>query len=211
MLTLSGHTAQINCCAYSPDGARAVSGCNDGTLKIWDASTGAEMLTLSGHSDKVYVCAYSPDGATVLSGSVDRTLRLWDAAMGGTLLVLRGHSRGLSSCIFSPDGARFVSGSYDATLKIWDARWRPAGDAARGAMAHAGSSALACAVSPDGAEILSGAADSTIKLWDLEEGARPPRLVCGFAPSGIRRPWPLAPLAAPACAHPSLPTPGCRR
>ena len=37
-------------CAVSPDGTWIVSASDDGTLKIWDAATGAERATFSGHT-----------------------------------------------------------------------------------------------------------------------------------------------------------------
>ncbi len=55
--------------AFSPDGARVLSGSGDKTLKLWDAATGALLRTFEGHSDTVISVAFSPDGTRVLSGS----------------------------------------------------------------------------------------------------------------------------------------------
>ena len=40
--TLTGHDDSVWSVAFSPDGQRIVSGSNDKTLKIWDASEEAE-------------------------------------------------------------------------------------------------------------------------------------------------------------------------
>ena len=43
-------------------GKRIVSGSDDKTLKVWDATTGQETLTLRGHTGRVSSLAFSPDG-----------------------------------------------------------------------------------------------------------------------------------------------------
>ena len=39
--------------AFSPDGARIVSGSDDSTVRVWDAASGDELLVLSGHAGPV--------------------------------------------------------------------------------------------------------------------------------------------------------------
>ena len=58
--TLKGHTGAVWSVAFSPDGKRIVSGSEDKTLKVWDATTGQEMLTLKGHTDVVYERGVQP-------------------------------------------------------------------------------------------------------------------------------------------------------
>ncbi|KAG9075154.1 hypothetical protein FS749_013197 [Ceratobasidium sp. UAMH 11750] len=68
------------CIAYSPDGARIVSGSYDNTIRIWDAHTGEVIgQPLQGHTGSVNSVAYSSDGARIVSGSRDETIRVWDA------------------------------------------------------------------------------------------------------------------------------------
>jgi WD40 repeat protein len=122
--TLSGHTLSMRAVAYSPDGTRIVSGSSDGTLKLWDAGTGAELATLSGHTSAVNAVACSPDGTRIVSGSDDETLKVSDAE-GVELAILTGHTGGVTAVGYSPDGTRIVSGSNDHTLKVWNAETKP--------------------------------------------------------------------------------------
>jgi tetratricopeptide (TPR) repeat protein len=62
--------------AFSPDGKRVLTGSDDGTARVWDAQTGAEIARLL-HEDEVNAVAFSPDGKWVLTGSRDDTARVW--------------------------------------------------------------------------------------------------------------------------------------
>ncbi|KAK4149159.1 hypothetical protein C8A00DRAFT_47166 [Chaetomidium leptoderma] len=117
--TLS-HPSGVHAVAFSPDGWLIVSGSYDGTVRVWDAATGAERRMLRGHSGSVRAVAFSPDGRLIVSGSSDKTVRVWDAATGAERRVL-GHSRPVCAVAFSPDGRLIVSGSSDKTVRVWDA------------------------------------------------------------------------------------------
>src|SRR5262249_15034996 len=86
-IALRAHTRDVSSCAFSPDGATFVAASLDGTIKLWDASTGKDLYTLIGHTSSAISgcagCAYSPDGSLIFSvGEQDRMLKLWDAATG---------------------------------------------------------------------------------------------------------------------------------
>jgi len=46
--TLKGHTDEVKCVAFSPDGTRIVSGSGDNLAKIWNAATGFEVSSFVG-------------------------------------------------------------------------------------------------------------------------------------------------------------------
>ena len=54
----------------------------DGTARLWDTATGAEIHRFEGHKDRVSSVAFAPDGATLITGSHDGTVRLWNVATG---------------------------------------------------------------------------------------------------------------------------------
>jgi len=112
--------SEINSVAFSRNGMQIVSGSGDGTVRVWDASTGAELNVLKGHTGPVKSVVFSRDGMWIVSGSADKTLRVWDASTGVELNILEGHTNWVNSVAFSRDGTQIVSGSDDETVRVWD-------------------------------------------------------------------------------------------
>jgi WD40 repeat protein len=145
--------------AYSPDGSHIVSGSYDKTVRIWDASTGAQVKQLDGHTSLVISVAYSPDGSHIVSGSYDNTVRIWDASTGAQVRQLDGHTEAVTSVAYSPDGSHIVSGSYDKTVRIWDTS---TGAQVKQLDGHT-EAVTSVAYSPDGSHIVSGSYDKTVQ------------------------------------------------
>ena len=117
-LTLQGHTAGVNGCAVSLDGAFIVSASEDTTLKVRDARTGEARLILQGHTDRVKGCAVSPDGAFIVSVSWDTALKVWDAR-AGTCLITFPVEGALLACTFHPDGKHLVAAGASGVY-LWN-------------------------------------------------------------------------------------------
>jgi len=63
--TLRGHRGPVLRIAFSADGQRIVTGSDDQTARVWEASSGKEQLTLKGHSAEIVSVAFSLDGQVV--------------------------------------------------------------------------------------------------------------------------------------------------
>jgi WD40 repeat protein len=127
IITLKGHSNEVNSLAFSPDGKTIASASKDNTVKLWDRATGQEIITLpseryanNGHSNWVWWVSFSPDGKIIATASADHTVKLWDRATGQEIITLNGHSNAVHSAVFSPDGRTIASGSADKTVKLWN-------------------------------------------------------------------------------------------
>ena len=75
---LEGHSAEVECVSFSPNGKYAATGGNDNDVIIWDIETKSMVSVLKGHSSQVYFVQFSPDGEYVYSASTDKTARIWN-------------------------------------------------------------------------------------------------------------------------------------
>ena len=116
---LGGHSGEVRAVAWSPDATHILTGSQDGTARIWDATTGENTLTLT-HDGWVSAVAWSPDATHILTGSQDGTIRIWDATTGANTLTLTRDSS-VSTVAWSPDGHHILTGSSNGTARIWDA------------------------------------------------------------------------------------------
>lgn len=81
------HSRKVHAVAVSPDDTTVATGDWDGTVRVWDATTGALRGTLLGHSGPVTALRFSPDGTSLVSGSADLTARRWETSTGRSLGV----------------------------------------------------------------------------------------------------------------------------
>jgi len=151
VMTLSGHTSNVNALAFSPDGTHLAS--NAETVKIWDALSGKELRTLP---TRGYGVTFSPDGTRLATASVDGIATVWEVASGKELQTLRGHTGRIFSVAFSPDGNRLVTGGEDSTVKVWNVA--PGASAGEQPLTlYGGSTTVTNAqFSPDGKRLVAG-------------------------------------------------------
>jgi WD40 repeat protein len=117
---LTGHTDEINCVAFNPDGTILATGSNDRTVRLWDLRSRQPIGDpLTGHTGVVLGVAFSPDGTTLATASTDGTTRLWNVTsrqpVGDPLTMRSGPVTGVA---FSPDG-RALATTAGKYIQLW--------------------------------------------------------------------------------------------
>ena len=77
--------SSIGAVAVTANGLRAISGGEDGVLRVWNLKTGQNEQTLTGHAGWVGGVAVTLDGQRCITAGNDRTLRLWNLDTGREL------------------------------------------------------------------------------------------------------------------------------
>lgn len=154
--------------AFSPDGKRAATSYDDGTVILRDASTGQILQTLTGAKGTVWSVAFSPDGNSLAAAGDDRVARLWDlTACNPSCAVkeFRGHTNAIFTVSFSPDGASLATASVDQTARLWDVASGQTLHLLSGHQAAVNSAQF----SPDGTKLVTASTDQSARVWDLTQ------------------------------------------
>lgn len=172
-----GHTGDAWNVTVSPTGRYAVSGGNDGTLRVWDidSRTAVRVLTIDGkraHQGRSWAGIFAKDGLTFISSGDDGIIRTWNIETGAQPRPPFTAHRGAASVTITPDGRYLVTGGADNSdrlIKLWDATTHAEVLRLEG---HTGD-VWPVTVSPDGRMIVSAGKDDFVRLWDISDLAQP--------------------------------------
>ena len=107
--------------AFSPDGARVATGCDDGKARIFDASNGQLLQTLSGHQRAVMGVDFNQDGTRLVTGSWDGTVIVWDTDTGYKLHPpMKVCPDWVLKANFNPDGSKIAASCLDQKVHLVD-------------------------------------------------------------------------------------------
>jgi WD40 repeat protein len=178
---LEGHGGPVWSLALDPSARLLASASSDGTLRLWDPSSGLTLRQLRGHLDWVRAVAVHPDGQQIASAGLDYTLRLWDAATGYERHAIR-ISCWILRLTFSADGELLAAAGDNGVLYVYPKASESQALALHG---HAGP-VPALAFHPRMPLLASGGEDRTLRLWDLsQEGKELVRLETGGAVGAV--------------------------
>ncbi|KAF9222777.1 WD40 repeat-like protein [Gyrodon lividus] len=105
---------------WTPNGQPLlIAGCSDGSIKLFDSSTGITLEEWTAHTASVHTTTFSRNGKFIASCSLDHTVRLWDTTTRQKIGPSLQHDDLVLSVAISPDGSHLVSGGRDKKVRIW--------------------------------------------------------------------------------------------
>jgi WD40 repeat protein len=113
---------ETDTCAIDPARQRAVLGCDDGCIRIFDVSTGEQRHRIEAHSSGIKKVTVSPTTGDILSAAYDQRIIIWDCrTLARKVTLARRPATWERSLTWSPDGLQIVAGTFDGTVLLWDA------------------------------------------------------------------------------------------
>ena len=216
---LADATPAVGTCVLTTNGARCVTGSDDGIGRVWCVETEQLLHALEGHNGtitKVQVLGGpeardqrrgTPWAGCVVTASSDHTVRLWDVRLRKPqTMVLRGHADSVNALVVDQDHVVW-SASRDTSIRAWDLR---CGRQRFALTQHFGAiTTLVLDPTLDNGKggVLSGARDTTVHVWARASGAcmRALRSQRGFVqalaviPKATRSSTPTNPGSTVAC------------
>ncbi|GHP07270.1 hypothetical protein PPROV_000601100 [Pycnococcus provasolii] len=171
-----------HCGTFRPgDGKLLAAGCEDGTVSVFDTTSGSVLRSLKGHKASARCVAFPTEASggeagdaapttRLVSASDDMTLRVWDVPTGVEERCCTGHGdyvRALTCVV----GHTYATGAFDHTVKLWDAR---AGKCVK--TMRCGAPVSCVSAFPGGAQ-LAAAVGNEVQIWDVLAGKLMSRVI----------------------------------
>jgi WD40 repeat protein len=162
---LDSGPAKVTDVAVVPNGTWLATGGDDGTVRIWDVTTGQQVANLTGHKGDCSIVAVAPDGTWLaIRDRDDRAVRVWDAATGQQTSDFRYSL--ITATAVAPDGSWLAVVGYDGMVRIWD----PATGRQITTLPFHHVGVPKMAVAPDGTWLATGGYDGMVRIWDPAVG-----------------------------------------
>lgn len=169
----NGHTKDVTSLSLHPAGTWLASGSADGSVRIWDITSGQTVRTLSGSNSAIFAVSFSHDGKRLAAGGADKSIRLWSAPDFQSEQSLNVGNGTIQALTFSPDDRLLASAHSDAVVRLSELSSSTAPRELRG---HAGGIST-LSFDDEGKWLLSGSDDGSVRIWEVPSGSETAALI----------------------------------
>jgi WD40 repeat protein len=155
----------VNDVEWSPDSSKIATASADGTARVWDPTTGAQLKQF-GQLGPMRAARWSHDGSRLAVSGNDGPVRVYDVSTGTLLVAFDTHSGGNLFADWSPDGTMLATIDDNGMAAIWNATT----GAMVASVTRLGGQENTLAWSPDGTRL--AVAGFSVEIWDVSTGKR---------------------------------------
>lgn len=116
------HKDSVSVVAITRDSENGISGSSDGTVAVWDMTTGRLRTVLPAHSDEyprgVLSLAPTPDSRSLVSSGYG-TIKIWDLNTGQLKGIVQGHKQGGGCVAVGSNPPHIIVACHDNSLRTW--------------------------------------------------------------------------------------------
>jgi WD40 repeat protein len=169
--TLQGHLEAVTAVRFFADGKRLLTASYDGTVRIWDISSGKELHRYALPGENFLDTDVSANGNYIAAASKSNSAFVWDAASAKLIATFRGLESGsngiggtvllrMASLRFSADGSRLLTGSDDGMVREWSL-----GSQQEVRKFDMGTAVYSVCYSLDGQDVIAGGASGDVHIF----------------------------------------------
>lgn len=164
LFTNTIHRHSVTASTWSRNSACLATGGGDATVRLWHATSGAEVHTIPNIRSTVTAIAFSHDCQMVAVAAVDLSIRVFSLKDRGFFKVLFGHQRPVEGMAFHPSGRLLVSTGRDGYVGLWNIA-----EGLGHSKIEASHQALnSIAFSSDGRMLAAAGLDKVLRVWRLD-------------------------------------------
>src|SRR4051794_422329 len=164
---LEGHQGAVRDVAYTADNKLLLSAGVDGTLRVWDRTTGQLLRTLAAHRRPVLGLTLTPDGLQAVIGGVDGTVNFFDVPRPSALFEIAGIPGAPTATSVSADGKFVATGDSANYVRLFDATTKAV------VRDYPGSTGgvTGVAIFPAEKLVLASGGDGALRGWNFDNAA----------------------------------------
>lgn len=170
---LINHSNQVRCAAFSPDGNRLATACDDKIVRVWDVVGEPRLLyEFTQFKHLAHHVSFSRDGRKLGVAIQYRSAEIISFDHEPPEVKTIPHLRWVYTVDFSPDGELIATACGDQDVHLWNAHTgAPVRDLPHAAMI---TSAI---FSQDGKALIASARDGAVHIWNIRRELGAPLLL----------------------------------
>lgn len=115
-----GHRDDVHSVHWSPNEQYLLTGSFDGTMRLWQANSGALTRTIRAHDGRIEDCYWDAQRDQLVSAARDGTIRSWDPHNGKLILDISAHDGFVLRLCAARKSRILYSASSDGSVRVWD-------------------------------------------------------------------------------------------